>query len=383
VVLAQAATSATAKASKVGIFKNQFWYYELSHFLSFHRNSAKGEIAGKMVGGLSPNTKMKSFLSIISIILLSVFSVGTITAFHGTSLVCNKCHTMHYSESGGIPLDGDIGGPFKHLLIKEHSSELCLTCHDGQANTPDVFRDDFNGLTERAAGSFAGVNQINANGHNLGEDKLGPSELPSGGEFNTAKVGCVNCHEPHGMDTNNPNYRYRNLKKAAIVGSQPIIKAFVNPIATGLNVYEQKNIGYAAPTTQTSDWREVTNICLDCHHTFSGYDYTRSPATASGTCIRHPCTESERSVWEPINKHTGSIDPTHWVNGTGIGFAVSRLPFIVSGATNYTEATTVAQNNEVFCLTCHKAHGADNDSSLRWNYLEGSNLGCQQCHNIK
>ena len=291
---------------------------------------------------------------------------------------------MHYSESGGIPPNGDVGGPFKHLLIKEHSSELCLTCHDGRANIPDVFGNDFNGLTERAAGFFAAVNQVNANGHNLGEDKLGSSNLCTAchfvGEFNTAKIGCVNCHEPHGRDTNSPNYRYRNLRKASIVGNQPIIKAFVNPIAAGLNIYEQKNIGYVAPTTQTSDWREVTNICLDCHHTFSGYGYTRLPATAGGTCILHPCTESERGVWEPINQHAGATVPTHWVNGTGIGFALNRLPFIVSGATNYTEATTAAQNNEVFCLTCHKAHGTDNESSLRWNYRAGSNHGCQQCH---
>lgn len=316
--------------------------------------------------------------------MLSVFCMGAAGAFHGTALICNKCHTMHYSEDGGVPPGADPGGPFGQLLTKEHSTELCLTCHDGQVGTPDVSGADVNALTERSAGHFAAVDVANANGHNLGQDKIGSSSLcvacHFGGEFSTAKLGCTDCHDAHGRVPGSPEYRYRNLQWASSPGSEPIITAFVNSGATGLDVYERDNVGYPAPSSNPSTWREVNNVCIDCHHTFSGYYYTRDPNHTDGTCIRHPNTESERGAWEAINKHTIGTDPAHWVDGTGIGFSIDRLPFIVSGATNYAQATTVAPTNEVFCLTCHKAHGNGNSSGLRWSYEVDSNAGCQQCH---
>lgn len=307
-----------------------------------------------------------AFFIVVSCMLL----METVSAFHGKNeLICEKCHTVHYSEDGSIPQPGE--GPSAHLLVNERSTELCLTCHDGKAGTPDVIgADDVNGLMERAAGFFAPVNVDNANGHNLGLDG-------TRGGYGAAEVGCIDCHDPHGRDTRDPDYRYRNLQWASDVGSEPMIRTYVKPGAMGIEVYEQHSVGYAAPDSETSEWREVTNICFGCHDSFKSDGYTRD---SDGTCIRHPSTDSERGIWELISRrgppHT---DPTHWVDGGDIGFAMGRLPFIVSGATDYVEATTVAKANEVFCLTCHKAHGSGYKNSLRWP--ADSNLGCQQCHN--
>ncbi len=339
---------------------------------------------------------MKSFFYAI---LLSVFFVSTVSAFHGTGLICNKCHTMHASEDGTLPTmpdepDGTPEGPNEYLLYKADVTYLCLVCHDGQEGTPDVLGDDINGLAERAAGYFATVDTLNPNGHNLAQDKIDSSGSGvcsachwSSTPFNEVRVGCTNCHDPHGRDpdyTYTSNYRYRNLQWATNPGGEPIIKAFVKPGVTPIEAYEQSNIGYAAPTSG-EDWREVTNMCFDCHHGFMRYSKTRSPANADGTCIRHPNTDSANGVWEPINKHTGATDPEHWAGGTGVGFSMNRLPFIVSGATDYSEATAVVQGvnagkEEVFCLTCHKPHGSANSKSLRWDN-ENPSLGCQQCHN--
>ena len=324
--------------------------------------------------------------TIYSIVLLVAFFAEAATAFHGKDLVCEKCHVMHYSEDGAPTQPG--GEPSEHLLIKEHSTELCLTCHDGKAGVPDVIgEDDINGLTERAAGFFISVDVENAYGHNLHAGEIGTSDLcstcHSGGSFSMAKIGCIDCHDPHGRNVNDSlNYSYRNLQWASSPADGPVFKAFVKPNTTGLEVYEQENIGYPAPGTRISNWREVTGICLDCHHVFKNDGYTRN---SKGICVRHPSTDSERGVWEAINKHgPPQVDLEHWRNGTGTGFTMARVPFIVQGATYYAEATTIATQtgkitNEVFCLTCHKAHGSAYKSSLRWS--QDSSLGCQQCHN--
>jgi len=317
------------------------------------------------------------------IVLLNVLFAASSIAFHEeTALVCNRCHTMHYSEDCKA-LPGE--GPVEHLLTIENSTELCLKCHDGKAGTPDVMgEDDVNGLRERAAGFFGTVNAGNANGHNLQDDEIGPSTLcstcHSGGDFSTARIGCIDCHDPHGKGPDDPDYRYRNLRRASSPGSEPLFRAFVKPGVSGLEVYEQENIGYTAPDMGGSDWREVTNICFDCHHTLAGYSYTRYPPDENGTCIRHPSTDSQRGIWEPINRHGPPYtDPEHWKNGSGIGFTIPRLPFIVSGAIDYTRAAAASGTNEVFCLTCHKAHGSRYKNSLRWS--PSSSSGCQQCHN--
>ena len=71
------------------------------------------------------------FLTAAAIALLLV--QAEVTAFHdSSSLVCNKCHTMHYSEAGtipskanGAPVDADAGGPFRYLIYKAAIADLC------------------------------------------------------------------------------------------------------------------------------------------------------------------------------------------------------------------------------------------------------------------
>ncbi len=337
--------------------------------------------------------------------------MGANAAFHGTGTPCQKCHTMHASEDAQLPImPGDGGpaeGPNANLLYKANSTELCLVCHDGQAGTPDVFEDDVNDPvpdTERAAGRFTGgIGVDNLNGHNLGQPLDSGAALCDachfGGSFNTASVGCVNCHSPHGADIDysySNGYRYRNLVWASDPDNTPTIKAFavegvsavVSHTNPALDVYVRENIAYPAPDTQASTWREVSNMCVDCHHTLSGDEYTRD---INSNCIRHPNADSERNAWAAISDGIGSTDPTHWSIGTGYGFdiTIGRLPFLVPGALDFLEANTVVEipsggekTIEVFCLTCHKAHGSQYDYSMRWDYKNaGDDRGCQQCHN--
>jgi predicted CXXCH cytochrome family protein len=96
---------------------------------------------------------------------------------------------------------------------------------------------------------------------------------------------------------------------------------------------------------------------------------------------RHPGTNTEWGASRPINATGANTNPAWWVGGT---FGTPRLPFIVNGANTFDAAGIVAPDNEVFCLTCHKAHGSTYPFALRWNYgTPGSPTasdGCQQCH---
>ncbi len=308
----------------------------------------------------------------------------------GATLLCSDCHASHFSEShdfsGGSvsptgALNGDwLGpiGPNPYLLKAPTSTELCLSCHDGQTFAPDVVTSDVNGLTQRSAGFFGELGVPTYKGHNLSSNpggKPGSSELCNRchfvGSMATASVQCIDCHNYHG------NSSYRNLWWASAPGSEPPLLAAIAPGATGLARYERGNVGYPAPSA--GGWAEVTNMCVDCHHTFFAPWYTQSTSPYH----RHPGVNSESGGFYPINRTGAHTDADNWLAG-GAGFGVPRLPFVVVGATDFASATTVAANNQVFCLTCHKAHGSENPFGLRWDY--GSRTatgldGCQQCHN--
>lgn len=313
------------------------------------------------------------------------------TPYHnGATLHCSDCHTMHYSEThdlaGNTPSQAVVsldGGPTAKLLRKGSALDLCLACHDGRTGVPDVLGADSNALAERAAGFFGNVDQLNYRGHNLQRAPdagggWGPcSRCHFGGSMGSAGVTCIDCHAKHG------NGNYRNLQWASDPGGEPRILALTRPGTTGMNRYDKSNVGYLAPAAGDGSYREVTNICIDCHHSFmddSAHYYTQ----INGKWVKHPGTNSEWGAYAPINRTGANTDPTNWTNGPssgGIGFTVPRVPFLVTGATDFATATTVAANNEIFCLSCHKAHGSDQAFSNIWNYGGANPAGCQQCHN--
>lgn len=314
---------------------------------------------------------------------------------NGNDMVCSDCHVMHasmqhdfgYPDQNEYPFEVDP--PANHLLKAPNALMLCLSCHDNKAGIPDVVSSDVNGGMLRAAGQLGDVGVVNDNGHNISGE---PGDLCNrchfGGEFHTAAVECVDCHAPHGT-----NY-YRNLQWASWPGHQPPIIAFVNPGAAGLQKYQASNVKYGGPGTGPGQqtWREVTNICIDCHHNVqdastNGGRYTNNDLDNHWN--RHPGTNTESGAYRPISGLPGdpsySADSLNWFEGEGSEFAVGRLPYLVEEAHDYASASAVAYNNEVFCLSCHSAHGSEFSFGLRWNAAESSNpmrtAGCRQCHN--
>ncbi len=319
-------------------------------------------------------------------------SYDGLSVYHsGDQQFCSDCHTMHssmqHNYAGGTGPEGNISSfpwsqtPAPNLLKGANPLDLCLSCHDNVAGIPDVVGADVNGLTLRSGGHFQPPETNPATGHNLG---YSPGGLGSalclrchfGGNFETAQVQCIDCHTPHGYGN------ARNLQWASDPGGEPPLGLFVNPASTGLARYEKANVGYG--TLDSTTLTEVTSICIDCHHTFSGAFYT--DPNGNGIHERHPAYNSEYGDPNTISQGAakGTTDPGHWEAGTGAGFDVPRVPFLVRNADTFAATQVVdATIDGVFCLSCHFAHGSDEPFSLIWdNPVAGTGAtGCDQCHN--
>lgn len=308
---------------------------------------------------------------------------------NGTTLVCSMCHVMHASEqhsltSGSADAFGSYpreSVPNKNLLRKADAVALCIACHDGNVGIPDVVGADINGLTDRSAGQFELPSVANPRGHKLDyglsqDDWELCTRCHFGGQMPTAAVSCIDCHNPHG------NHKARNLQWASWPGGEPDFGLFVSPAATGMSRYEAANIGYG--TGNNDALREVTNMCNDCHHVYTGSGY--NDPSNEGIHSLHPSYDSERDDVNYVGQGdgTGTTDGAHWNDGLGAGFVgTARLRFVKTTATNYANSHEIdAATNGVFCLSCHKAHGGDNAFGLRWDPSSGpGGKGCEQCHN--
>ncbi len=313
-----------------------------------------------------------------------------VPTFHsGTTLYCSQCHVMHASQQHAHEGVGAIDpfGPYPRtfdpspkLLKAPDPVALCLTCHDNVPGVPDVVGADVNGLVERSAGLFELPGEPNPRGHKL---DYGLDTDPGfglcmrchfGGTFEDAAVSCIDCHNPHG------NGRARNLQWASYPGGEPQFGLY-NSVNSGLAKYERGNVAYGTDNSDLA--REVTNMCNDCHHVFTGQYY--NDPDADGIHNLHPSYDSERS--NPNNIAQGNSEGTtssqHWIDGTGTGYqATPRVNFVNYPATDFASASTVnAGSNGVFCLSCHKAHGGTSSFALLWDPVGSFNgEGCDQCH---
>jgi len=334
---------------------------------SMHRGQASGVDARAMIG--------------------SAAAFDAATYHRGANLFCSQCHTMHASEThAGLPSEPGAYPrtytPQPKLLKAADPVTLCLTCHDNQAGIPDVVGADVNNLSERAAGLFGTVDMPNDNGHKIATG-VDPNTLcerchttdnvRDASGFLTASVSCIDCHNPHG------NGRARNLQWASYPGGEYPFGYYIRPGSSGMARYESANIGYPAPngTAFNTEGIEVTNMCIDCHHSiFNSTD-------VDSTHVKHPVYNSEWAQRNTISQGDakGSTVSSHWISGTGAGFLQTpRVHFVVRGATTFAAATTVAASNGVFCLSCHKAHGSDRAFGLVFSPTPGGE-GCDQCHN--
>lgn len=131
-----------------------------------------------------------------------------------------------------------------------------------------------------------------------------------------------------------------------------------------------------ASTTTTSVVNRtgtITNFCETCHSEF----HSSSTNTGETAFLRHP---SDYII--PDSGEYAAI--TGYTNTAPIA-----RTFVATGP-QADDATTMAGQNVVMCLSCHVAHGSPYDHMLRFDYLQikagaGTmvNTGCFHCHTAK
>jgi len=266
----------------------------------------------------------------------------------GSKLVCSDCHTIHDSaNSQPMRYDG-VAAPAPDMLRAATSLALCIYCHDGtRADAPDVIA-PVAYVADPAGGFFANSGGVaSGNAHNLG---MPSSEIPPGGD-NSVLLTCTTCHAPHG------NSNYRNLQHNPVGSANvPDVTVVVNQIvkANGSNpntVYIPANLVYKSGISQ---W------CGACHSVFFGKSADKEGSASPW--LRHP---SDQTI--STSKH---VDDQHWS-----GSIMNRVPI-----QSPNDDTIPSGDDQVFCLSCHKAHGSAKPFGLI--YADGATLTstCQQCH---
>ncbi len=301
---------------------------------------------GKLpLGGVYTLVKQLTHLFLVFLLLLPFPTVLRGGDWHtANQLLCSDCHTMHNSQ-GGQPMRYDRqSSPAPRLLRHATSLSLCNYCHDGSnSNAPDVIA-PVPYVSDPAGGFFGNTGGTATNtGHNLGM----PSPEPAPGGNDSLILACVSCHDPHG------NSNYRNLWRNPVgSGNTTDTLVVVNQAvkANGSNpgqVYIPSNLKYKSGISQ---W------CNDCHPNFHS-------GGTEGSGFLHP---SDKQI-----SGSGNADYAYWS-----GTITNRVPVQTP-----TDDTIPSNDDQVFCLSCHKAHGSANRSGLI--FTDGTTLDstCQQCHN--
>ena len=305
---------------------------------------------------------------LVAIGLALVVEPGRGGDYHvGSTLICSDCHVMHYSEAhslaGGppstvVPLGG--GGPFPKLL-RQDKSQLCLACHDGLTNVPDVLG-DFSGTYLRAAGQLNKETDSPGTGHTIGS--IAPAS-GAGTQWNgnaTTGLLCSHCHATHG------NAYYRNLS--------------TNPgNATGVTITYMTGATYDG----SSVVQQIANSPLSSHYSVQNILYRRATQTSGLSVWCQGCHDYTTSTTKhPSDKPIpmSSSDPSFQWDAPH----ASRVPVVSPSQ------VIPGLDNLVFCLSCHKAHGSTHVSAELWDDMTtpaledgllplGMDNTCLQCHN--
>ncbi len=282
---------------------------------------------------------------VAGIAALGLAAVSGAGEYHwGDTLKCAECHLMSAedqrlraalpSASSSTPVSS------KSLPLHKEGDALCLDCHNGRTDAPDVLGEN-TGTHVRQAGALpTGVPPYKRTG---GHD-LGVSAVPPGGTV-TVTLHCTSCHNPHGTAY------YRNLPQVTYAkGRNDLTKdLFLRSWVEGQIAvnYSADNVDLNEPNAHDSAMAE---FCQGCHCDF------HTTMAIGGAWLRHPTAAANLSPFPgghsslaafrsrpyrvKVMSATGDWGPR---GGVWAGAPATLTPT---------------------CVTCHRTHGNRNPFAL-------------------
>lgn len=363
--------------------------------------------------------KMKGFkygLVVAAAVVMTLGLIGSASAFHSGGVAeCGGCHSMHAPAANG-----------SFLLVGSDQSSTCLSCHEHAGDTgPSSYHistadadmpagvppkqrtpgGDFGWLKKTYTMTIRGTTTTeegSSHGHNIvAADKgyVADATLTTapGGTFPSSQLACSSCHDPHGQ--------FRRLTTGAIAKTGAPIKASGSytaatnePDASGaVGVYRLlAGAGYskgtatftgvpAAKVPSSYNLTEATNQVRVAYGSSSASGHV-TWGNWCGTC--HPNMHSSGALVHPVDQTLGSTVATLYntyvksgdMTGTQASSFSSLVPF-VSGTADYAALAVLANSNgsnlngpasndQVSCVSCHRAHATGFPEMLRWQ-MEG------------
>jgi hypothetical protein len=271
-------------------------------------------------------------------------------------------------------------------------------------------------------------------GHSVGATTVTP---PGADDAAITAFSCTNCHDPHGVtNTTSSSYinNYRMLRMIPTGSGETtsinLGTANMSSWIGGINgeylsgtrdyypvnaqsgdldtsnannagaiwpVYRGSTALSGTPATDTARTNSyaggasgVAAWCAACHDKWHE-DNAAGNDAGSNDWRRHPVSEAIVTA-TAVNSGAGVdiIDTTNYNPAT----AGQVLPVADGAASNRVFYLEGSGSDEVFCLTCHFAHGGPYNDLLRWDYTQipptagaqvgnvvPNNRGCQLCHN--
>lgn len=366
----------------------------------------------------------KISILLIAIALISLGLYGTSYAFHDGGVArCEGCHTMHNSLNGtAMRTLGGLtqynAGPY--LLQGPDATSACLNCH-GTGDTTSSYHVSTESVTAGGAtipnqytpgGDFSWIKYtVNSVGSNRGHNVISGSysfvqdarlAAAPGGTFPASALGCSACHDPHsatrvattGFVTRTMGVAVDPIEESGSYGAEPVAGLAVGtyrflggagyapkgaaitfsnnpPIAVAPSTYNRTE-GTGAGQTRVAYGAGMSEWCANCH---AGIHNNAYPSVR-----RHPASNSSVLGAQAgiYNAYVSSGD----LSGTSATSFNSLVPFEMQETTIANLAAVASYgstvnlngpdnvNDNVMCLSCHRAHASGFASMLRFDMAD-------------
>lgn len=371
-----------------------------------------------------------TFILVLSVLMTSGL-INNAYAFHSGGVgFCDGCHTMHNSLGNAKMTLNNIpqftGN--NYLLRGRDPSSTCLNCHATNSTYPELTPKvmtypapsagtppgqytpggDFAWLqknyTWTNSDGSAGRSNGYHHGHSIvaldfGYTKDSVLNRSPGGSFNSSYFGCDSCHDPHGQSridysgnvvtpTAAP-YQVPPIYSSGSYGDLPT-NTGNNGAGEAIGVYRLLAVTTPILAVSPRDFNRLettadtrvaygtgmSEFCQGCHAQIHS---DQSPVTSAP--FIHPAGSTAKLTQEVVNNYnayvyTGNLLGQQASSYTsmvpyeeGLPLTVANIQTLAGHASSsggYTAGPSTGNEN-VMCISCHRAHATGWDSMTRWN----------------